>query len=134
MKPINRKEFLTTTATLTAGAAVPVQLQTEEHKKQLVHDEFFWLKNPGSVEDRNKLVEGVKSLANIGTIRKLHVGIVGSTEKREVVNTSWGVSELLFFDNEAGQKIYQDHPIHQVFIKNYSHLWVKVVVYDAVEV
>ncbi len=39
-----------------------------------------------------------------------------------------------FFDDEADDKIYQDHPIHQEFIKNYGHLWDKVVVYDAVEV
>jgi Stress responsive A/B Barrel Domain len=135
MKSMNRKEFISTTATLTAGAALPVtSVQPAEDKKQLVHHVFFWLKNPDSIEDRDKLVEGVKTLAKIETIRKLHVGIVASTEKRDVVDTSWGVSELMFFDDEAGQKVYQDHPIHQAFIKNYGHLWAKVVVYDAAEV
>jgi hypothetical protein len=33
-----------------------------------------------------------------------------------------------------GQKTYQDHPIHQDFVKKYSHLWQKVVVYDAIDV
>jgi hypothetical protein len=76
----------------------------------------------------------LKTLAAIPTIRKIHVGVLASTEKREVVDTSWSVSELMFFDDEAGQKIYQDHPIHQDFIKNCSHLWEKVVVYDAIDV
>ena len=93
-----------------------------------------WLKNPDSVEDRDKLVEGVKTLSKIETIRELHVGILASTEKRDVVDTSWQVSELMFFDDHAGQAAYQTHPIHLDFVKNYSHLWAKVIVYDAMEV
>ncbi len=83
--------------------------------------------------DRDKLVEGVKTLSKIETIRKLHVGVLASTEKREVVDTSWHVSELMFFDDLAGQAVYQTHPIHLAFIEKYSHLWAKVVVYDAME-
>ena len=60
--------------------------------------------------------------------------MLASTEKREVVDTSWDVSEQMFFDDEAGQKVYQDHPVHQAFVKNYGHLWKKVIVYDAVEI
>jgi hypothetical protein len=39
----------------------------------------------------------------------------------------------MYFEDLAGQATYQDHPIHQDFIKNYSHLWSKVVVYDIAE-
>ena len=136
MKPIMRRKFLATAASLTAGtaAASALPLQITDDKKQLVHHVFFWLKNPVSIEDRDKLVEGVKTLAKIESIRKLHVGVLASTEKREVVDISWQVSELMFFDDTAGQKVYQDHPIHQAFVKNYSHLWAKVLVYDAAEV
>jgi hypothetical protein len=102
--------------------------------KQLVHHVFFWLKNPDSIEDRDKLVEGIKTLAKVETVRKLHVGIKAATKKREVVDTSWDVSELIFFDDLTGQQAYQNHPIHQDFVKNYSHLWSKVVVYDVNEV
>lgn len=109
-------------------------LQTGNNKKQLVHHVFFWLQNPSSGTDRDLLIEGVKTLSKIETIRFLHTGIPASTEKREVVDSSWHVSEIIFFDDEAGQKIYQDHPIHQDFIKNYGHLWNKVLVYDATEV
>ena len=102
--------------------------------KQLVHHVFFWLKNPDSIEDRDKLVEGIKTLAKVETVRKLHVGIMAATKKRDVVDTSWDVSELMFFDDLTGQQTYQNHPIHQEFIKNYSHLWSKVVVYDVEQV
>ena len=134
MKSIKRRKFLATAAALAAGTAtLALPLQPMEEKKQLVHHVFFWLKNPDSVEDRDQLVEGVKTLAKIETIRKIHVGVLASTEKRDVVDTSWQVSELMFFDDEAGQKTYQDHAIHQAFIKNYGHLWAKVIVYDAAE-
>ncbi len=134
MKSIKRRRFLATATALVAGTAtLALPLQPMEEKKQLVHHVFFWLKNPDSVEDRDQLVEGVKTLAKIETIRKIHVGVLASTEKRDVVDTSWQVSELMFFDDEAGQKTYQDHAIHQAFIKNYGHLWSKVIVYDAAE-
>ncbi len=135
MTKIIRRKFLTVAAALTAGtAASAIPLTATADKKQLVHHVFFWLKNPDSIEDRDKLVEGVKTLSKIETIRKIHVGVLASTEKREVVDTTWQVSELMFFDDTTGQKTYQDHPIHQAFIKNYGHLWAKVVVYDAAEV
>jgi Stress responsive A/B Barrel Domain len=134
MRKIIRRKFLTMSAAVTAAsAASAIPLGAASDKKQLVHHVFFWLKDPDSIEDRDKLVEGVKTLSNIETIRKLHVGVLASTEKRDVVDTSWQVSELMFFDDTAGQKIYQDHPLHQAFIKNYGHLWAKVVVYDAAE-
>ncbi len=135
MKPITRGTFLTTAITLTTGTvAMGIPLQPDKEKKQLVHHVFFWLKNPESITDRDKLIEGVRTLGKIESIRKLHIGVPASTEKREVVDNSWHVSEIMFFDDEAGQKIYQDHPIHQAFVKNYSHLWSKVIVYDAAEV
>ncbi|MEO7489675.1 MAG: Dabb family protein [Ferruginibacter sp.] len=135
MTQMIRRKFLTSVAAVAAGtAAAAMPLNTTTDKKQLVHHVFFWRKNPDSIEDRDKLVEGVKTLSKIETIRKIHVGVLASTEKREVVDTSWQVSELMFFDDTAGQKTYQDHPIHLAFIKNYGHLWAKVVVYDVAEV
>lgn len=131
MKKSNRRNFLSAASAIGTGAMS--LSMTVPDKKQLVHHVFFWLKNPGSIADRDKLVEGVKTLSKIESIRKIHVGVLASTEKRDVVDTSWDVSELMFFDDTAGQKVYQDHPIHQEFIKNYSHLWSKVVVYDAME-
>jgi hypothetical protein len=103
-------------------------------EKLLVHHVFFWLKTPQSQADQQQLIAGLKTLGAIPTIRQIHVGVLASTEKRDVVDTSWDVSELMFFDDEAGQKTYQDHPIHQAFVKNNSHLWAKVLVYDSLDV
>ena len=136
MNQTNRRKFIAAAAALGAGTIVKASPRKEKLKAKIpiVHHVFFWLKNPGSTADRDKLVEGVKTLSKIETVQELHVGIVAATEKRDVVDQSWAVSELMFFNDLAGQATYQNHPVHLDFIKNYSHLWAKVVVYDAAEV
>jgi hypothetical protein len=135
MQKTNRRKFIAISTVLATGASVSAMASKNAEKKYpIVHHAFFWLKNPGSIEDRDKLVSGVKTLSKIETVRELRVGIVANTEKRDVVDTSWGVSELMFFSDLAGQAAYQTNPIHLDFIKIYSHLWDKVVVYDAIDV
>ena len=134
MKKQSRRKFIATAALGAAGTAVGATTFAKNKMKHppLVHHVFFWLKNPDSKEDLAKLLAGVKSLEKIETIRTMHVGVPASTEKRDVVENSYHVSELMFFDDLAGQKIYQDHPIHQKFIADCSHLWEKVVVFDVI--
>ncbi|MEO6286637.1 MAG: Dabb family protein [Dyadobacter sp.] len=132
----SRRKFIASSVALAAGTATAVASSTNSQKGKypLVHHVFFWLKNPGSVADRDKIVEGLKTLRKIDAIKELRIGVVASTEKRDVVDNSWGVSELMFFEDVAGQASYQTHPIHQKFIKDCSHLWDKVIVYDAIDV
>jgi len=135
MKATNRRNFIALTSALATSATVSAMgLKSDTDRYPIVHHVFFWLKNPGSKEDRAQLIEGVKTLSKIETVRELRVGIVADTEKRDVVDTSWAVSELMFFSDLAGQATYQTHPIHLEFIKNYGHLWEKVIVYNAADV
>ena len=134
MKSSSRRKFLATTATLAAGtAAMSMPINTKADKYPVIHHVLFWLKNPSSKADGDKLVAGVKSLGKIKVVKEIHVGVVASTEKRDVVDNSWGVSELLFFSSTADQKAYQDDPIHTKFVEEHSALWDKVIVYDAIE-
>lgn len=134
MKKSSRRKFITGAALLATASATQAMPFSGKPGKALAHHVFFWLKNPDSAEDRDKLVEGVKTLKNIETVKEIHVGVLAATEKRDVVDASWQVSELIFFNDLAGQSTYQTHPVHLEFVKNYSHLWQKVVVYDAMEV
>ncbi len=136
MSKQTRRTFLAGVSMLTLGltAFTNPNKKKKMSKAPLVHHVFFWLKNPDSKEDLAKLIAGVKSLETIETIRSMHVGVPASTEKRDVVDNSYSVSELMFFDDMAGQKTYQDHPIHQKFIADCSHLWERVVVYDTIAV
>jgi Stress responsive A/B Barrel Domain len=134
MKRSSRRAFIGKGAAA-AGAvlsATPAMIMTPAAERPpIVHHVFFWLKNPSSVEDRNSLVAGLKTLAGIPLIKELYVGVLADTEKRDVVDASWQVSELMFFTDLNGQANYQQHPLHLEFVKNCSHLWSKVVVYDA---
>lgn len=137
MKNQSRRKFIGIVAALTVATAASgnILMKMETKKKKLIsHHVFFWLKNPSSKEDLNKLIEGVRTLEKIITIREFHIGVPASTELRPVVDASFSVSELLFFDDIEGQNVYQDHPLHQKFIENYSHLWEKVIVYDSLKI
>ncbi len=133
MKRQSRRTFLASASLLTLGATAKAKSMSDD-KPQVIHHVFFWLKNPKSIEDRDKLIEGVRTLEKIETIRGLHVGIPAETPKRAVVDSSYHVTELLFFDDLEGQSTYQDHQIHKDFVANYGHLWKKVVVYDSATV
>jgi hypothetical protein len=100
----------------------------------LAHHVFFWLKNPDSDEDRQQLIEGIKSLAAIEGVQALHIGLPASTEIRDVIDNSYSVTELIFFDSEEAEQHYQQHPIHQKFIEKHAHLWNQVKVYDSIAV
>jgi len=98
-----------------------------------IHHVYFWLKNSDSKEDKAKLIEGLKKLSSAGTIKQHYIGVPAATN-RDVIDTTYSVSWLLFFDNAADQDSYQIDPIHLKFVEECSMLWKKVIVYDTVNV
>ncbi len=101
---------------------------------KLAHHVYFWLKNPDSKDDLAQLINGAKTLTSIETIKGFHISLPAATEDRDVIDSSYGLSWLAFFDNEADEQVYQVHPTHLKFIEDCSHLWSKVVVYDSVQI
>lgn len=101
---------------------------------QLIHSVFFWLQRPGSAADLETLIAGLKSLQQIPSVKLLHIGLPANTEQRDVVDNSFHVAELMFFDDLAGQAAYQAHPLHKQFEESCSHLWQRVVVRDSITV
>jgi hypothetical protein len=130
MSTQSRRKFMVTTALTGAALAAGALSSFSQNKKQVIHHVFFWLKNPSSKEDLDKLLAGLKTLEKIKKVRKLYIGVPASTEKRDVVDNSYHASELMFFDNLEDQKAYQDDPVHKKFVEDCSHLWEKVIVYD----
>jgi hypothetical protein len=113
-----------------------LQLQAQDknlssnYSQQVVHHVFFYLKYPQSVQDKNELKEGLKTLESIQEVKKLLIGEPASTLQRDVVVSDWHVSEIIYFESIEDQDAYQVDPIHQRFVENYGHLWDKVVDYD----
>jgi hypothetical protein len=132
--PDRRRFILTSAFGVFSLSAVALTSSGNKKNKMLIHHVFFWLKNPGSVADRDRLIQGLQTLKKIPSIKDLHIGLPAETEKRDVVDASYSVSELLFFESLEKQKLYQDHPIHKKFIEDCSGLWQRVVVYDAMDI
>lgn len=132
-----RRDFIRNASIIAGAAAIfPAALATtgEIAMPAIRHSVFFWLINPGSKADRDALIAGLKTLAAVETVKGIQIGVPASTEKRDVVDNSFDVSEMLLFDNVEGQNSYQTHPVHLAFVKNCEHLWRKVVVYDSIAV
>jgi hypothetical protein len=131
MPPFDRRVLLSGGLAAGVGANAAMAAPQSPNTPSLIHHVFFWLKNPGSKTDRDQLIAGLNTLRAIEVVQQLHIGVPASTEKRDVVDNSYDVSELMFFTSVEDQKRYQDHPLHLKFVKDYAHLWRKVVVYDA---
>lgn len=130
---VTRREIAAMMALGSAGAGAaltPTTAAAAPPAAALVHHVFFWLRNPGAEADRAQLIAGLATLRAIPVIRTLLIGVPAPTENRDVVDASYDVSELMYFDNAVDQKAYQDHAIHQAFVKSCGHLWQRVVVYD----
>ncbi|MCB0521097.1 MAG: Dabb family protein [Lewinellaceae bacterium] len=136
MKKQSRRSFLATasySALLPLAAANSLDTKPKGMKNIFIHHVYFWMKNPGNAADVEKLVEGLRHLSKVKTIKTLHIGKPAGTP-REVVDNSYGVSWMVTFKNKADQDSYQVDPIHLKFIEDCSHLWSKVIVYDSIDV
>ena len=149
MTDIKRRQFVTSAGALAsfvvlpASASSPSSLPSASTKSSsmensmlppILHMVYFWLNNPGSNEDRAKLIAGLESLKAIPQIHSLHIGVPANTLKRDVIDNSFDVSELMFFESIEAQNEYQSHPIHKQFVEQCSDLWRKVIVRDSVSV
>jgi hypothetical protein len=95
-----------------------------------VHHVYFWLEQADSATEKAALLEGLKKLSKVPTIKQFHIGTAATTN-REVIDTTYALSWLAIFDNAADQDAYQVDPIHLEFVATCKHLWKKVVVYDS---
>lgn len=125
----SRRDFLATSA-LAIPAIMATTDQPKSEKNIFIHHVFFWLKNPESKTDKDKLIEGLKKLSKVKTIKQFHIGQPATTN-REVIDRSYSISWMLIFKNKADQDSYQTDPIHLKFVEECADLWSKVVVYDS---
>lgn len=133
----NRKSFIgkisIALAAITGFSSFRNEPAMNNSKNVFIHHVFFWLKNPESKTDRDKLVAGLLKLSEVKTIRSFHIGKPADTN-REVIERGYAISWLLHFENADDQASYQSDPIHLKFVEDCSHLWGKVIVYDSVDV
>lgn len=95
-----------------------------------VHVVNFWLKKGLSEHEIQAFEIGVKSLAQIESIKDFNVGKPAKTE-RPVIDRSYDYCLLTTFEGEAGHDYYQTAPIHLEFIKNCAQYWDRILIYDS---
>jgi hypothetical protein len=127
----SRREFIGQVA-MGPAAVTAASLPGFVDKEMFVHHVYFWLKNPDSEEDKNKLIDGLRKLSKVKTIKMFHIGKPAATS-RDVIDRSYAASWLAIFDDQAAQDNYQTDPIHLRFVDECSLLWTRVVVYDSVD-
>ncbi len=132
MSKHSRRKFLAVGSLVTLGTASHA-MTFEDLKKNitLMHHVFFWLKNPDSAEDLEKLIEGIQTLSKIKSLRMFQISLPANTPARPVIDSTYTISLFTSFDDVAGHNRYQDDPIHLKFIETYSNLWNRVVIYDS---
>ena len=96
----------------------------------LVHQVYFWLKEPNNEESITALKNGLQDLLTIETINSGHFGMPADTPARDVVDHSFSFAYFTSFESLEDHEIYQQHPTHLKFVEDCAHLWEKVQVYD----
>jgi len=132
----SRRKFMTEAGKAAVGAGLVTlaanSANTMSIENKFIHHVYFWLKNPDSKEDKAKLVEGLKKLSKVKTIKSFQIGKPAGTS-RDVIDGTYAVSWFTLFDNGADQESYQKDPIHLKFVEECSSLWTKVIVYDSID-
>jgi hypothetical protein len=97
----------------------------------LVHTVLFWLKKGLSSEERDTFHKEVKALEAISAVDQLLIGQPAGTTKRSVIDDTYDYCLTVMLEDVPAHDAYQEDPIHLEFIKNCSHMWERVKIYDA---
>ena len=96
----------------------------------LTHIVICWLKDPGNINHRQKLVEAAKTFRSIPGIVNVETGCA-LPSNRPQVDSSYDIAVVITFKDEEALNQYQTHPLHQKAIKDVLAPFVsKFVVYD----
>lgn len=96
-----------------------------------VHVVYFWLNDPDSASDRKDFEEALNTFLESSEFAQTNYVGIPPKASREVVDDSYSYCLIVTFDSAEAQENYQTEAVHLAFIENASHLWDKVIVYDA---
>ncbi|MGB3800951.1 MAG: Dabb family protein [Lewinella sp.] len=96
----------------------------------MAHTVYFWLQDSLTQADRQSFEEGVRSLEQSPTVRRLFLGAPASTPSRGVVDNSFDYTLVLWFDDVAGHDAYQVSPTHLKFVEDHEAKFKEVRIFD----
>lgn len=104
--------------TLAADAAA----KNERSAGTVQHIIIIWLKEPGNVEHKNRMVEGLRKLAAIPGVKSVTVGSVLPAERNPSdltrADSTFDLSVVITLENEEAYRGYIKHPIHDLMARN----------------
>ena len=134
MNRLSRRKFLAAASLATiATTATGLSSRKASNKQSLMHVVYYYLKNPTSETDRQKLIEGLHELVTVKQIKYHHIGIPQVFNEKDQYK-NYHVSLLMVFDEAGDIDVYHKDPIHQKFVSECKDLWVKTVKYDSLAV
>ncbi|MEM7574272.1 MAG: Dabb family protein [Bacteroidota bacterium] len=98
----------------------------------MIHSVYFYLNEGVSQAEVDGFMEELQRLGEIPSVTRFFIGPPAATEERGVVDNTFGIALIVWFDDLAGHDAYQVHQIHLDFIESSKHLWSGVKVYDNV--
>jgi hypothetical protein len=96
-----------------------------------IHSVYFWLRDDLSEEQLSQFVQKASALTKIESVRHGWLGVPAPTD-RPIIDRSYSYALTVVFDDEAGQDLYQDHPVHDRFRDECGSFWTRVLIYDSV--
>lgn len=96
----------------------------------LIHSVYFWFKPDADPALVARFEDGLQKLTAIPDIQAAHFGRPEATPKRPVIDDSYAWALIETFSDLAAHDRYQEHALHQQFLKEFSATWQKVQVYD----
>ena len=115
-----------------ASQTLVAQEEKSEFDTNFTHVVYFWLNNPENEQDRSDFETSLKKFLNQSKYAGTKFIGVPANTPREVVDNSYTYSLILTFPSKEIQDKYQNESAHLEFIKEASHLWEKVQVYDSI--
>ncbi|MGC9327203.1 MAG: Dabb family protein [Candidatus Hinthialibacter sp.] len=97
-----------------------------------IHNVYFYLNEETNEAQVQQLINDCKTLLGaVETVRRIYVGLPAGTP-REVVDNSYGVCLIVYFDDKAGHDFYQTADKHLQFIERNQSAWDRVQIYDMI--
>lgn len=113
------------------GMAAFIHEAPQESETLFVHSVYFWLKDDVSLESRDTFMTVLQGLEQIKSVQALELGVPANTP-RKVVDNSYDVALLVYFDDVIGHDSYQSDPIHKEAIDVFEDWIEDIKIYDAV--
>lgn len=111
------------------GMFLPKKLTaTQPAKSMLVHQVFFWLKNPN--KDLKDVMKGCHAIGKIESAHSYQIGVPAATAKRDLIDDSYDIALTINFKSIKEHDIYQEDPVHLNFIKEHGDKWETAKIYD----